>query len=900
MSYKSLIRKVKESSDIVKVISGFLDLKKAGINYVACCPFHNEKSPSFTVSPAKEIYKCFGCGEGGDIITFLERHEQISINEAVFKLAKIAKVDTSNFLKKYSIAEIEAEREAQLLEESILIANKAASEHFSSQMSESHFEYFEKRGLNKAIVRKFGIGYNPKNANLKKILSDYSEDILLKASLLNQKESRVFDFFYDERLMFPIRSKYGKIVAFAARTLSADVKPKYLNSQSSDAFDKSKTLYGFDFAKRSIADENIVFVVEGYTDVMMLHQLEISNSVAKCGTAFTESQAKMISKISERICFIPDSDIFDSKKKFKTLENEIAIALEFDLNVSIVRIKKGDVCEVGSEIVDLIELKEDAILFSAKSYFDKAKTPFERSSALSKVAELIAKTSENTQQFYISEITEKYKVAKTAVKKEVENYTAKQDTDKESSSDDYADLTHIKVLDSFYELSLSQTPSGATNELYVSRKRAELQAEFGAEYVTRIPRFSGLRVEPDHDDFRYIITKYHRSKRTANKNKMYKFVNWYNPLPYDSQEFKWENQEEITQKIGTTLSFLKHIFREKSDFGLDYLTIMYQFPLQKLPAIGFVSRKKGTGKSTFLDWTKEFYGANATMSSVDRITKNFNKLLEGKIVIVMEETKDENGTIENALKDMITNELAIIEGKGKDSFEVRNFVKVMFASNYETNCLKILDNEDRFAVFKVQQIAKVDNKMKSKLISEIPYFRYYLKKRTIQHKNETRLWFKLADYETKALNAIKESSMSPTIVLISELIRAIFLKTNLTEFKLSSKHLADYMNAYHKSKNYTMNWLTGSLKNENILSSKHATNFLYPLMRVYFDDWEYEMKSEKARYFNFKIEDYLSVEEMKLTSADEKTDEKSDEKSEEVSEDLNRKIQNLPDSELPF
>lgn len=924
MTYIKLIHKVKEESDIVSVISDFVKLKKSGINFVGCCPFHNEKTPSFTVSPKKGIYKCFGCGAGGDVIKFLEDYEKMSVDEAVRLLAKRAKIETSDFIGQRSNEQIEVARIEQQREESILIANQAARTHFQSQLSESHYKYFSERYLKKETVDKFQIGYNTNNPNLKKILSEYSEEILLEASLLNRKEKRVFDYFYDERLMFPICNKFGKPIAFGARTLKKDFKPKYINSRETKVYNKSKSLFGLHIAKRSISSEKLAFVVEGYTDVMMMNQLNFENTVGKCGTSFTTEHAKILKKICDRVCFIPDSDITeilrvtkDSKKddlvkmsrKFKTLESEIKIALEENLSIEIAIIENGDVCSIANEIVHVIEEKQDAILFLSDYYFSKDSTPFGQKKALELTAELIAKTESNTHQFYINEIAKSYKIGKREIKREIEAFEPKSKTDNESKSNDEENLFHIKVRDTFFELSIEDTIGGATNEVYVARKRSELTEEYGKEYVYAIPRFNGLVVEPNHQNFKYVIEKTHTSKRTSGNSKVYKFINWYNPIPYQEKEFDIENEDEVQAKIGTIMKFYNHIFSDKYiDLGLDYDSILYKFPKQKLPAMAMVSKKRKTGKSTYMDFHKEIFGSNATMASVGRLTGNFNKFLQGKLLVCIEETRDERGTAENQLKDLITNPSQQIEGKGSDSFTAKSYLKLMFTSNYPDTFLKITDNEDRFIVIEVPTISKteMDNKLKEKIIAEIPYYLHYLANRKIVHQNKERLWFEPKAYDTEALRRVKESSINPTIASINELIRAIFLRTdnlNLSEFKLSSKTLATYMNQFHDTKKYTTRWLTSILKHEGLSSTKNATNFKYPQIGILLDEWECVMKSQKARYFKFKINDYLNKEEMHLLGFDtngkqlelpiqeSKTEESKTEESDE---------NDIPQGDLPF
>lgn len=862
MSYPKLIHDVKSNINIVDVVSLKVKLKPQGQNLVGLCPFHNEKTPSFTVSPSKNIFTCFGCGKSGNAIDFIEETENLIFHDIILKLAKQANLNVDDYLE----ARNDSDSEDYKTRKSILIALEKAQEFYVQNLADEHYNYFEKRGISSETLEKFGIGYAPKNNILLNAFKGFSKEILLASGLIskNKNQNHYYDFFYDSRIVFPIYDK-SQIVSFAGRTLSETVKPKYTNFRNTIVSEKKNNLFGLHLALKHIVKSKSVFVVEGYTDVMMIHQEAYQNVVAKCGTSFTEAHAQTLAKYAKRIIFVPDSDIWEDEQKFKTFEKEINISLEKGFECLVVKLENGhDPCSLQHNVKDALQKKHDAIEFLANHYFTTAESVTEKGEAVEKVAELIAKVKVTSQEFYITEISKNQKITKTVLKKAVNECipTSKSDDKKQ---DEEPDLYHIKVRDTFFELTISESTSGAINEIYVSRKRSELEKELGDLSV--IPRFSGIRVEPSHTNFRYTFSQSHISKRTRGKARNYSFVNWYNPLPYDSKKFDVLDEGEVQDKIGTILDFFKHIFGDKYLVGLDYVTILYQFPKRKLPALALVSRLKGTGKSTFLDLMKEFFGANATISSLSGLLGNFNAMVQGKLLCMLEETRDERGQGENKLKDMITNEYTVIEGKGKDQFEATQIIKLLFASNFPNSFLKITDNEDRFFVVEVPQITgKKDNKLKSKMIKQLSHFRYFLENREIVHKDEDRLWFKLERYETQALRNVKEASKNPTIAAIEDLIRKIFLfklkeeKELFRSFKICSKTLSDYMNEYYNTKKYNKIWLTKTLKAHDIISSKNSTRFTYP--SINFGGELIEWKRTNARWYEFEITDYLNSEEI--------------------------------------
>ena len=280
-----------------------------------------------------------------------------------------------------------------------------------------------------------------------------------------------------------------------------------------------------------------------------------------------------------------------------------------------------------------------------------------------------------------------------------------------------------------------------------------------------------------------------------------------------------------------------------------------------------------TGKSTFTDLQRDLYGSNSTTADIDRIMQNFNKILQGKLVVVVEETRDERGKSENKIKDLVTNKSLIIEGKGKDTFEALSFSKFFFNSNYPEDFLKIKDNEDRFMVFKVPPVPKnkLNNKLLDEMRAQLGHWRWFLEHRAITHPDKGRLWFETKDYETAALQAVKDRSQSYTFANIKELLRYIFSNAQLNqkhllEIKLTSNLLAEYMNAFYDTRGkWQSRSITNELQRESIKSTKYSTRFKYPSINLFnkYDKLVVEEKTIAGRYYTFKVKDYLTKEEVK-------------------------------------
>lgn len=338
---KETIQEIIDTARVEEVVGEFVNLKKRGITYVGLCPFHNEKTPSFTVTPKRGIYKCFGCGKGGDSVNFLMEHEHFTYPEALKYLAK-----------KYHIAIQEEEQTSEKIQEqqekeSLFLVNDFAAKYFVHNLFNTEqgkaigLTYFKERGFREDIIRKFQLGYaidEWDNFTSHALRNGYKLDYLEKTGLTISKESKQYDRFRG-RVIFPIHNLSGRVLGFGGRTLLTDKSiPKYVNSPESEVYNKSQVLYGINLAKAGIISNDNCYLVEGYTDVISLHQAGIENVVSSSGTSLTTEQIRLISRYTKNVTILYDGDEAGIKASFRGID----MILEQGLNVKIVLFPKGE------------------------------------------------------------------------------------------------------------------------------------------------------------------------------------------------------------------------------------------------------------------------------------------------------------------------------------------------------------------------------------------------------------------------------------------------------------------------------------------------------------------------------------------------------------------------------
>ncbi len=311
---RETVDRIYAAANIVDIIGDYVTLKRKGVNYQACCPFHNEKAPSFVVSPSKGVYKCFGCGKGGNAVTFLMEHENITYPEALKMVAKRYGIE----VREKELTEEEVRRNDD--RESMFVVNGWAAEYFANflcydpeGMSVGMTYFRQKRGLTDATIRKFGLGFCPsKGDRMSKdaLAAGYKREFLLATglSLARESDGSLYDRFRD-RVIFPVHNISGRIVAFGGRTLRTDKQvAKYQNSPESEIYSKKRELYGLYFAKRAIQQQDYAILVEGYLDVISMHQAGIENVVASSGTSLTTDQIRLLGRFTRNITVIYDGD----------------------------------------------------------------------------------------------------------------------------------------------------------------------------------------------------------------------------------------------------------------------------------------------------------------------------------------------------------------------------------------------------------------------------------------------------------------------------------------------------------------------------------------------------------------------------------------------------------------
>ncbi len=365
------------ATDVVDVVSDFVQLKRRGSNMQGLCPFHNEKTPSFSVSPSKQIYKCFGCGEAGNAVSFLMNLEKMSYVEAIRYLADKYKIELQE--TEMSDEQKESFREV----ESIGIVNNAAQAYFEDQLWNSEegknigLSYFRERGLSDDTIKKWGLGYSPESRSaFYKWASDagYNDDILLKAGLIGERDGRYYDK-YSARVIFPIYSLVGKVLGFGARILDSTKKTaKYLNSPENELYHKSKILYGLSNNKKAIVEEKMALMTEGYMDVIGLSEHEIDTAVASSGTSLTADQVRLLKKYTDNIVMLYDSDAAGLKASMRAID----ISLQEGMTIHLVQLKEGEdpdsfVKKYGKNaLLDYIrEHKKDFVDFTYDAYLSE-------------------------------------------------------------------------------------------------------------------------------------------------------------------------------------------------------------------------------------------------------------------------------------------------------------------------------------------------------------------------------------------------------------------------------------------------------------------------------------------------------------------------------------------------
>lgn len=395
---QATVDKIIDSANILEVVSDFVTLRKRGVNYVGLCPFHDEKTPSFSVSPSKGICKCFSCGKGGSAVHFIMEHEQLSYYEALKYLAKKYNIEIEERELSDEEKQIKSDRE------SMLIVNSFAQEYFSNilfQHSEGRsvgLAYFHERGFRDDIIHKFALGYSLEQRDALAIEAKkrgYKEEYLLKTGLCLEGQNGYISDRFRGRVIFPVFSLSGKVLAFGGRVLrKSDKLAKYVNSPESEVYHKSNVLYGIYQAKQSIVKNDNCFLVEGYTDVLSMHQAGVENVVASSGTSLTPGQIRLIHRFTNNITVIYDGDAAGIKASLRGID----LILKEGMNIKVVLLPDGDdpdsfaKKQSASSFTEYIKNHEvDFIRFKTNLLLDSAgNDPIKRAELISDIVQSIA------------------------------------------------------------------------------------------------------------------------------------------------------------------------------------------------------------------------------------------------------------------------------------------------------------------------------------------------------------------------------------------------------------------------------------------------------------------------------------------------------------------------------
>lgn len=421
---EELIEEVRSRNDIVDVISGYVKLKKSGSNYFGLCPFHNEKSGSFSVSPSKQMYYCFGCGAGGNVITFIMEYENYTFMEAVRMLAERAGIELPQ------MEETPEERKSRDIRSQLLEINKLAAVYYFHQLrgqnGSTAMNYLKKRELGDETIQRFGLGYSSMYSDdLYRYIKSkgYKDDILKESGLFTYGDGKVTDKFWN-RVMFPIMDMNNRVIGFGGRVMG-DGKPKYLNSPETKLFDKSRNLYGLNIARTS-RKPNII-ICEGYMDVISLHQAGFNQAVASLGTALTSGQASLMKRYTDQVLITYDSDGAGVKAALRA----IPILKEAGLTTKVINMKpykdpdefiKGLGAEAFQERIDKAQNSFMYEISAMEQNYDLT-DPDSKTRFFNEVAGRIVGFEEELERNnYIEAVADKYMVSMDALKAMVGNY----------------------------------------------------------------------------------------------------------------------------------------------------------------------------------------------------------------------------------------------------------------------------------------------------------------------------------------------------------------------------------------------------------------------------------------------------------------------------------------------
>lgn len=500
---KETVDHILDTARIDEVVGDFVSLKKRGVNMIGLCPFHNEKTPSFNVNPVRGIYKCFGCGKGGNSVNFVMEHEHLSYPEALRWLAKKYNIE---------IAEEQRSDEQQARDnerESLFVVSSFAQKFYTQQLHETEagkaigLSYFRERGFRPEIIEKFQLGYGGdgwRPMTDAALQQSYKLEYLVKAGLTIQNDENKDKFFdrFRERVIFPVHNASGRVIAFGGRTLKTDKKiAKYINSPETEIYHKSQVLYGLFFAKKKIIEDDVCFLVEGYTDVISMHQAGIENVVASSGTSLTVEQIRLIRRYTSNITILYDGDPAGIKASFRGID----LILEEGMNVRVLLFPDNEDPDSYSKRVSSEELRDfiktntkDFIQFKTQLLVaDTDGDPIKKAGLIRDIVESIALIPDSiTRSVYVKECSRIMDVEEQSLLNELnkirrKNFDKKKDDSSKRTEPEYIDPTEpIPGIDFIPDIEAKpeETLAPAINSDAQEREIIRLLLLYGTQLIT--------------------------------------------------------------------------------------------------------------------------------------------------------------------------------------------------------------------------------------------------------------------------------------------------------------------------------------------------------------------------------------------------------------------------------
>lgn len=575
MIQKEVIDNIRDASKVEDVVGEFVTMKKRGVNYLALCPFHDEKTPSFTISPAKNIYKCFGCGKSGDSVQFLMDHEHYTYPEALKYLAKKYGIEVEE-------EEITPEQQETLdHRESIYAVLSYAEKYYKLQLDDEEFgkpigqSYLVERQISPESIETFGIGISPKGWDTftqHALQNAFKEEFLVAAGLTIKRDNGQLMDRFRERIMFPIHSVSGRTLGFGGRILKQKSKkdPKYINSPDTDVYNKSEVLYGLHQAKKAIRTHDICYLVEGYTDVISLHQNGIENVVASSGTSLTQGQLKLVHRNTTNICFLFDGDTAGVKASLRAID----LALEEGLNVFALQLPEGEDPDTYAKSHDQQELKDyletekqDFIIFKTELLLPGTENdPLKKTEAITDIVGSIALIPNQLKRtVYIQQCSQLLKIDEESLVSELNKYLSQSQRKKRDELNRIVEKKETEISKlatqpiSFKPIRENEV-FGKWQEKFVVEfllKYGDLQFddEKNEDIATHIFQFMDeYDAEPDNEELRTICDEYRGQRELLGNTDIKSFLHHDNnsirELSIDMMEEPYVASENWVKRIG--------------------------------------------------------------------------------------------------------------------------------------------------------------------------------------------------------------------------------------------------------------------------------------------------------------------------------------------------------------